>query len=210
MKITLIEPQKKSGRYNIYIDNQYSFGIYEETLVNFGLKKNDELTEKKIKEIKDYDELNFGKKLAYKYLSYKQRTEQELRNKLQNSKISKKNIEKIIRFFREHNFINDESYVKSLIVSEVSKKPKGKKLLKAKLKQKGISEEIINSAISRYVSEDIEEANAKTLLEKYLKKIKKYPLEKQKQKSYRYLISRGFEYDTVSNILKEYFVSNME
>ncbi len=100
MKITLIEPQKKKGRYNVYIDDEFSFGIYQETLVKFGLRKNDELSEKKIKEIKDYDELNYGKKIAYRYLSYKQRSEQEVKNRLQKSKISARNIEKIIKFFK--------------------------------------------------------------------------------------------------------------
>lgn len=205
MKITLIEPQKKKGRYNIYIDGQFSFGIYEDTLVKFGLRKNDELSENKIKEIRDYDEINFGKKVAYKYLSYKQRSEKELRDKLIKSKISPKNVNKIIKFFKEHNFINDELYVKSLIDSKVSKKPVGKKLLENKLRQKGISKDLIESTIDLYIDNNKEEENALILLKKYIKKIDKYPLDKQKQKAFRYLLSRGFEYEIISNIIQKFF-----
>lgn len=205
MKITLIEPQKKKGRYNIYIDGQFSFGIYEDTLVKFGLRKNDELSENKIKEIRDYDEINFGKKVAYKYLSYKPRSEKELRDKLIKSKISSKNVNKIIKFFKEHNFINDEIYVKSLIDSKISKKPVGKKLLENKLRQKGISKDLIDSAIDLYIDDNREEENALILLEKYIKKINKYPSDKQKQKAFRYLLSRGFEYEVVSSVIQKFF-----
>ncbi len=205
MKITLIEPQKKKGRYNVYIDDEFSFGIYQETLVKFGLRKNDELSEKKIKEIKDYDELNYGKKIAYRYLSYKQRSEQEVKNRLQKSKISARNIEKIIKFFKEHNFINDENYAKSVINSEISKKPKGKKLLRNKLMLKGIPKGIIESSIDTYIDDAKEESNALKLLSSYIKKINKFPLEKQKLRAYRYLISRGYDYEIVTNLIQKFF-----
>ena len=96
MKITAIEKQKKEGRYNIYLDGEFAFGLYKESIFDFGLRVNDELDENKITEIRECDETGFGKKVAYGFLNFKQRTEKEVRKKLKEKKISPKSTDKII------------------------------------------------------------------------------------------------------------------
>ncbi len=208
MKITLIEPQKKKGRYNIYIDNEFSFGVYEDTLVKFGLRKNDNIDEKKIMEIKNYDEFNYGKKIAYNYLKYRQRSEKELRDRLRKQKISNSNIEKILTFFRNHNFINDENFAKSMIGSIMSKKPAGKKLITQKLLQKGINKNVIFDLVELGIKDEVEEENAIILLNKYVKKLKEDPTEKKYQRAFRYLLSRGFSYDISEKAVKKILKTN--
>ena len=62
MIITSIEEQKKKGRFNIFLDGEFAFGLYKETIYDFGLRVKDNLTEEKVRELKSYDEINFGKK----------------------------------------------------------------------------------------------------------------------------------------------------
>ena len=72
MKITGIEQQKKDKtRYNFFIDGGYMFALYDDTILKYGLRKGDALDEKQIKEMREYDEYNYGKRVAYNYLSYR-------------------------------------------------------------------------------------------------------------------------------------------
>ena len=50
--ITKISTQKRKGRYNIFIDNEYAFSVSERTLAEKRLLKGTELSTEDIKEIK--------------------------------------------------------------------------------------------------------------------------------------------------------------
>jgi len=203
MIVTSIEKQKKKGRYNLFLDGEFAFGIYEDTLVKYSLRKNDALSGEKINEIKDYDEFNYGKKVAYDYLGYSQRSEKELRLKLKQKKISSANLEKVIQFFMSHKFLNDEGYAVSFIRNEIMKKPSGKRLIYKKMIQKGIDKEIIEKVLAEEYPDESE--CALNLLEKYSRKFKKEIPLKQKQKAYNHLLSRGFDFDVSKKIVDEFF-----
>lgn len=203
MTITSIEKQKKKGRYNVFLDGEFAFGIYEDTLVRFSLRKNDVLTEEKMTEIRDYDEFNYGKKVGYDFLYYRQRSEKELRTILKQKNISEKNSDKIIDFFISHKFLKDEEFARSFVANELLKKPSGKRMIYQKLIQKGISKEVIEQVLASSYPD--ESAGAETLLKKYSLKLKNKPLPVQKQKAYNYLISRGFDFSITKEIVDEFF-----
>lgn len=201
-KITSIEPQKRRGRYNIFLDGDFAFGADKETIYTFGLRKYDELTENKINEIKEYDEFNFGKKIAYRFLNYKPRTEKEIIKKLKENKISVKSIEKIISVLKDMKYINDNQFAKLYLEEKLANNPKGKRFIAIKLAEKGISKDVINNVIESRYSEEKEFEKAKDLLRKYLKKVRAKNDANKKQKCYRYLLSKGFDYEIVKNACK--------
>jgi regulatory protein len=200
--ITSIEEQKKKGRYNIFLDGVYAFGLYRETIYHFGLRAKDKLDEKRIEELISYDEINFGKKVAYRFLNFKPRSEKEVKSKLKGHKLSDDSIDKIIDSLKEFKFINDEQYAKMYIESKVSLKPEGRRSLKIRLAQKGIGKETSEKTVEENYTEETEFQKARELVIKYQKKVKaKTPLEK-KQKCYKHLLSKGFSYDLINRVLK--------
>ena len=77
-QITSIEPQKKrSGRFNIFLDGEFAFGIDENVLVKNAIKKGQELSNVQIAKIIKDNELAklFDKSL--RFLSYRPRSEKE-------------------------------------------------------------------------------------------------------------------------------------
>ena len=199
-KITSIEPQKRKGRYNVFLNEEFAFGADKETIFHFGLRKNDELSEERIKEIKDYDEFNLGKKTAFSFLGYKPRTEKELKKKLKEKKISEQNIEKTLNTLKEFKFLDDNQYAKMFLEEKLNYKPAGKRLISMKLAEKGIKKEVIENVISSQYSEEKEKKKAKELLAKYIKKVKAKSDIDKKQKCYRYLLSKGFDFDIIKEV----------
>lgn len=204
MRITKIEKQKKDkSRYSIYIDDEFQFGLYDDTLLKYGLRTGDELSEAKINGIREYDEYNYGKKVAYSYLSYKQRSRKEIEKKLKTKKISASSIEKIIEWLTELKYINDDAYARMLIEGKLRRKPIGKRMLEQKLKLAGIEKESAEKAIKENYSEETELNKAKELLEKYVRKSRfKNEIDK-KGKCYKYLISRGFDGEIAQRVWRE-------
>ena len=205
--ITSIEPQKKDGRYNIFIDGEFAFGAYKDTIYNFGLRKNDELTDDKLKEIRDTDELNFGKKVAYTFLSYKPRTEKDVRKKLKEKKISTENIDKIVSFMKQFKYLDDSTFAIQYLEAKLARKPEGKRLIAMKLAGKGVDKEIIGGIIDAKYNEETEINKARELLEKYYKKVKAKSEVDRKRKCYQHLLSKGFDYEIINNAFREFVTS---
>ena len=197
MRITKIEKQKRErDRYNIFINDEFAFGLYGDTVINFSLAKDDEVNEKDITKIREFDEVGFGKRIAYSYLSYKPRSKKEIIKKLKEKKISAVSIEKIVQLLEGQKYIDDETYARNFLESKTRGKAIGKRLMQKKLREKGIPNELATIILAENFPGERETALASELLKKYLKRIKyKNDLDK-KNKSFRYLISRGFDYET--------------
>lgn len=203
MKVTKIEVQKKDKhRYNIFLDGSFAFGLYEDSVLKYGLRTEDELDEKKIKEMREFDEFGYGKKAAYSFLAYKPRSKKELVKKLKQKKVSDKIIDDIIELLEKQKYLDDKIYAKSYLEDKLNSKPIGRRLAKLKLFEKGIDKELIETTIDENYTEDKEFELASKLMEKFEKKVKyKDPADK-KNKCYRYLISKGFDYETAGRVLK--------
>lgn len=202
MKITKIEIQKKDKhRYNIFIDGVFAFGLYEDSVLKYGLRTGDELNEEKIKEMREFDEFGYGKKTAYSFLAYKPRSKKDLVKKLKQKKLSDKIIEDIIELLEKQKYLDDKIYAKNYLEDKLNSKPIGKRLAKLKLFEKGIDKELIETTINENYSEDKEFELAQKLMKKYEKKVKFKDMADKKNKCYRYLISKGFDYEIAGRVL---------
>ena len=138
-------------------------------------------------------------------LSVRANTEKQLRDKLKkNEKYTEDIIDKTIEFLKKHHYIDDSEFAKRFL--ELNKNNYSYKIIKNKLFLKGISRDILDKVIDEK-DEETEERTCKKLL------LKKYPLyyeerekmdNKEKQKVLMYLFRKGFSYDIVKKIMKEF------
>lgn len=141
--------------------------------------------------------------LALRFLSYRPRSEKEVREKLKTKKVEPLIIEKIIAKLIDKKFINDEEFAKGWVESRLRFKPRSLRLIKIELKQKGIDIETIDKMINDegLMINDLE--NAKKLAEKKLERFKNLSREEIYQKLGRYLASKGFNWDTIKKTIDE-------
>ena len=140
---------------------------------------------------------------SLRFLSYRPRSEKEVRDKLKSKKASSEIIEKIITKLKEKKFINDEEFAKLWIESRTRFKPRSLRLIKMELKQKGIDDEIIESGIKKQelgVDSDLEQAR-RLLAKKVERSFGK--LRMTREKLGRYLASKGFGWDTIKRSIDE-------
>lgn len=82
------------------------------------------------------------------FLSFRPRSEKEVRDNLLKKKASSEIIEKIVAWLKENRFLNDEDFAKWWVEQRARFKPRGIRIIKLELRQKGISQEIIDNVIS--------------------------------------------------------------
>ena len=207
--ITEISVQKKNkNRCNIYIDNIFAFGVSNELIYKENLKVGMIIDEEKLKKIAYEENLINCKETALKIIERSYKTKKEMTKRLLEKGYNLEEINETLKFLEEYNFINDESYAKAFIKDKT--KTQGKQKIKYALKNKGVSEEIIEEELSN-VDMEKEKENAKILaLKKYNVLIKrendKYKI---KEKIIRFLISRGYNYEVAKDAVKEMLESIM-
>lgn len=145
---------------------------------------------------------------ALKFLSYRPRSEKEIRDYLKikykksNFKDLESSIDKVVRKLKEQKFIDDEEFAKLWIESRNRSKPRSLRLIKLELKRKGISEEQIESGIKNQesgIKTDLDQA--KTLAEVRIERLKGLDRQKIYEKLGRYLASKGFGWDTIKQVI---------
>jgi len=138
---------------------------------------------------------------ALEFLSYRPRSEKEVRDKLKTKNVELEVIDRIISKLKEKKFINDGEFAKGWIRSRLEYKPRSMKLIKFELKHKGIGEELIDRLIHNsefIIQNDLE--SAKRLVEKKLGRFRnKFGMtrEEKYQKLGRFLASKGFNWDII-------------
>ena len=197
-KITRIEQQKKKkNRVNIYINGEFSLGLYKDTVIKFHLYENKEIAPEEISSIKQYEEITDAKEKVRNYISYRERSKKEIQKYLTQKGIRKEVTKKVLFDFEKANLIDDHRFANSWIKDRNKNNPKGNFALKMELKEKGIEENKIESALQ---SND-EKAN---LLKAFEKAANKYGKKKiSEKKIFEYLKRRGFEIQSIIDVLRE-------
>ena len=202
-KITKIEVQKKNKeRVNLFLDEEYAFSLSMELVYKEGLKKNQEVDSKRLELLAEAESIIRCKNSALKTIERSFKTEKEVIEKLKEKGYGDKAINKSIEFLKEYNFINDINYTKAYIKDKLNSF--GSQKIKYTLIQKGISKEIVEEALADS-NKDNERKTAFNLAKKKLDIIRKKENDNYKisGKLYRYLISKGYGYDIVNQVVKE-------
>jgi regulatory protein len=203
-RITKIESQKKNPkRRSIFLDGEFAFGLDEEVLYKYGLKIGEELDQKKIDQILESEVKKESKDAALKFLSYRMRSEKEVRDKLRKKEFAQDIIDEVIGDLKRVNLLDDYEFTSAWIRDRISNKPRGKTLLKQELWKKGIKDETIEKVLKEYFEDEEEELNlAKNLLEKRKKRYENLDKNIAKRRMMSFLLRRGFSYEIVKQALK--------
>lgn len=147
------------------------------------------------------EEFDKSYNITLRFLSYRPRSEKEIRDNLTKKKASKEITEKIITKLKEQNLLNDREFVKWWIEQRQTQKVESRFLIRRELLQKGVDQNLIEELLE--TSQDDYET-AHTLFEKRKNRFKNLSDEKTFQKAVQFLQRRGFSWDTIKKVLQEY------
>lgn len=196
-KISLQNNDK--NRVNLYLDGKFFCGLELETAVKNSLKVGTIIAEEKLEKIQQDSEKQTAYLKALKLISTRYKTQREVEKYLYDKGYLASIVYYVLSKLNEYHYIDDERYIQSYIASH--KSSSGKLKLRQQLILKGVSENLIDSALS---NDDFNQNDEILhLAEKYMKN-----KEKTKEtyiKLFKYLMNKGFEFDEVKSVLKSNF-----
>lgn len=198
-KITDIQPQKNNkNRVNVYIDGQYTLALELLTVMKLGLKIGNDVTEAQLAEAAADTEKSVALERAMNYIARGRRTESQMRKYLVSKQYGDDVVQYVMDKMDYYGYIDDNAYAAAYV--EQNSHNKGTRRLKQELIQRGISADDAESFAEQ--DDEVSHANAEKLAEKYMKG--KPNNIKTLAKLQRYLVSRGYDFDTVNEIVRKY------
>lgn len=200
MRITRIEPQNNSERVNVYIDGEFAFGLMREILYKYGLSEDMEVDREFIDEVLLEEEWLKAKDKALKFLSYRQRSQKEIGDKLKKEGFNDEIIEKTVDFLKSYNLIDDIAFAKNFMMDKSNINKYGPERIRYELYMRGISKDIIDEVLEDYGDEY---SIALDLAKKKVKSYKGNDRNAIYRKLGTFLQSKGFSYECISKVLRE-------
>ena len=173
------------------LDNDDKCYITEDTIVRFMLSRDKVISEEELKEIQDFAQFSYGKNLALYHLSFKARTEKEVREYLKKYDIDENIVSQVIANLKEDKWINDGQYAYAIINANQLSGDKGPYVLTQKLAQKGISKSTSEEILNDFDFSEVAQRVAEKLFKKYDGKL---PARALQEKIIQNLTNKGFYY----------------
>ncbi|HZY10540.1 MAG TPA: RecX family transcriptional regulator [Bacteroidota bacterium] len=210
MIVTKIERQKRNPhRVNIFLDNEFKFGIHEATLTKFGLRNGDELDQKIIETISIQEEYHLAHSKALQLISRRLRTERELRFKLLEKEFQPKAVDFVIEKLRKSGLVDDSRFARAYVHDIQLRKPAGARFIQQQLRLKGVPLSIIQTILHEHFDDETTQKLAlkvaSTLTKRFKSSRKKIDSFKQRQRIIQLLLRRGFDWQTINTVLPKLF-----
>lgn len=194
MKITAITHQvKQKDRYSIFIDGKFVFGLGGNDLLRLGLVCGQEITETELADLKAQSDLGKIYDKILNLLSFRQRSEWELREYLKRKNQSPANIEILLNMLSNMGYLDDFKFATAWVENRRLLKNISSLKLRSELQQKRVPTDVIEEVLK------VDQTDEKSVLKEIIeRKGKRYP---DKQKLTAYLARQGFRYDDIKQVL---------
>jgi regulatory protein len=195
-KITAIEAQKRnSNRVNIHLDGEFAFGL--ERITAAWLRVGQELDEKKIEQLQAEDARERALQQALLFLSYRVRSESEIRRNLQKHEIPEAVIEETLERLRRDGLANDGQFARAWVENRSAFRPRSRRLMALELRQKGLDDESAKSALEGVD----DEALAYEAAQKRANRLADLEWSEFRTKLSGFLARRGFSYSVIAPVV---------
>lgn len=203
-EITGILPQKKDAtRCNIYLNGSFYCGMKLEVVIKNRLKVGQDVELSYLDALQLESEKATALDKAMTHLSSSMKTRRQVSDFLRKKGYVDAVVEYVLEKLEGYGFVDDEEYARQYAGS--ASKTKGRRLIALELQKKGISADEAQAAVENIQGE---EDAALKILQKYMRG--RTADRETLYKAFRYLLGKGFEYDTAKSALTAWGGSDEE
>jgi len=182
---------------NVYLDGEFAFGLSRITAA--WLQVGQEISDDKIEELRNADGIEVAYQQALKFMSYRPRSEQEVRQNLIKHDVIGDNLNRVIERLQYNGYIDDKRFAQIWVENRNEHRPRSKRMLAYELRQHGIEQNTIEQITDGLDEYDLAQQAARKQVQKY-KKLEWIDFQK---KLLGFLSRRGFNYQTSKLIVDQ-------
>jgi len=196
--ITALRFQKRNkNRVNVYLDGQFAFGLTAIEAAH--LRVGQTLSDDDVARLRMQDEVERAYERALNYLSYRPRSEAEVRRNLRKKNVEDEIIKTVVERLTRAGLLNDREFARYWVENRLQFNPRGARALRHELWEKGVPAPIIADTLVDFD----EEAAARKAAEAGARRLAHLEPRDFRRRLGAYLARRGFSYAVIEPLLEE-------
>ena len=206
-QITALEPQKRPGRMNVFVDGQFVIGVGETVAADLGLRVGREITPDKLREVAGAEEVHKATEAALVLLEVRARARREIETRLAQKGYEEGVVAQVLEKLTRLGLLDDAQFAAQWVAAKTragGSRPVGRRRLSSELFGKGVAKEQIAQAVEKVSNED-ELALARAAAGKKVRAVPtdRDALQAERRKLMGFLQRRGFGWETVKQVTRE-------
>jgi regulatory protein len=196
--ITKLRFQKRNkNRVNVYIDGQFAFGLAAIEAAH--LRVGQTLSDDGVARLQKQDEVERAYERALNFLSYRPRSEAEVRRNLRKKDVEDEAVEMVIERLERADLLDDREFARYWVENRMRFKPRGTRALRHELWEKGVADSIVAEALEGLD----EESAARRVAKARVRRLARLEPRDFRRKLSAYLKRRGFPYAVIKPTVEE-------
>lgn len=204
--ITALKAQVKTpGRVSVFLDGGFAFGVNRDLVLEFGLKKGLPLSVDEQRRILDRESEYRARSAALNYISYRSRTEEEVRRRLGRDDYSDEVVNSVVDYLKGIGLLDDTTFAVAYAEGRFKTGGYGPRRVRYDLLRKGVGRAAADRAVDEVFSEedDVFAAARDLAIRRWNRLAGEDDQRKRRKKVYDYLIRRGYPNDIVRRLIDE-------
>ncbi len=140
---------RKRDRVRLHLDDGESLEVALEVVARLGIRSGDTLGTKRLRELEEQQAKWAVQQAALHYLSYRARSEFELRKRLREKEHPAALIEWCVHDLKERGLLDDRTFAEAYARTRLKLKPRGRARLIQELRGKGVERDTADQAVKR-------------------------------------------------------------
>jgi regulatory protein len=196
-RITALRVQRRNrNRVNVYLDGRFAFGLA--AIEAARLQVGQVLSDEDIARLRQRDTAERAAERALDLLSYRPRSEAEIRERL-TERYDPETAGEVLERLRRSGLVDDREFARYWVQNRLEHNPRGAVALRQELYQKGVDESAIEEALAEYDEEEAATRAAETAR----RKLRGLPPDVFRRRLTDYLLRRGFSYGVVRAVVQQ-------
>jgi len=183
----------------VFLDGRFAFSLGAEVVAKENLQVGQEITVDQIESLTGSDQLQRCLEMAYRYLSYRPRSESEIRERMLRRGFAAETIDAAIVRLREQNLLDDEAFAQFWKENRESFNPRSQWLTGLELKRMGV----MNDVIEQVVTGMDDDENAYRAAMQKTRRGAPSDYQSFRRRLGDYLRRRGFNYEVIGHTVEK-------
>lgn len=220
-------------RVHVFIEGKHAMSVTLDVAAAEKLSVGQECPLARVERLRGAEELQRAYESAIQFLSYRPRSAREVELRLRKKGNAPELIAIVMERLRGHKYVDDTEFARFWVSNRMSFSPRGPRLLRSELRQKGVSQEVVDAVLQEQVeAQEVAEAkaegiaaiwgesggdepaqgsdlaNALGLAQKKWRTYGRLDPQIARRRLTGFLMRRGYNYDTVDSVLRRLVASD--
>lgn len=191
MIVTAVRRENRRRRVNVYVDGEFALALGIELAAERDVRPGRPVTGAELRALADADARQEAMRSAVRLLSYRPRSERELRQRLARRGLPGRAISVALTRLRELGYLDDAAFARFWIETHQPARPRARRVVAGQLRRRGITPEQVEEATAGID----DEAAAYEAAWRRVRSLRDLEYQAFRERLGRFLTGRGFGYE---------------